>query len=64
VGILSERSNQLYGFLHLTFQEYLAALYLIRDKRNAPQEMIDKLDDPRWREPILMALGHISVNTD
>lgn len=61
IGLLSERSNQIYGFLHLTFQEYLVALYLIRDKQKAAVEIINKLDDPRWREPILMALGHISV---
>ncbi len=60
VGILVERSHELYGFLHLTFQEYLAALFLIREKQNAPQAIIEKLDDTRWREPILMALGRIS----
>ncbi len=64
VGLLSERSEQVYGFLHLTFQEYLAALHLVRDKRNAVTEIITKLDNPRWREPILMALGHISVSNN
>lgn len=59
LGILVERSHELYGFLHLTFQEYLAALFLIREKQNAPQAIIERLDDPRWREPILMALGRI-----
>lgn len=60
IGILVERGHELYGFLHLTFQEYLAARFLIRQPQNAPQAIIEKLDDTRWREPILMALGCIS----
>jgi len=62
VGLIAARGQFLYGFLHLTFQEYLAALYLIRSKDTATQEIISRLDDPRWREPILLALGHISSN--
>ena len=62
VGLLAARGQLLYGFLHLTFQEYLAALYLIRSQDTAAEEIISRLDDPRWREPILLALGHISSN--
>ena len=62
VGLLAARGQFLYGFLHLTFQEYLAALYLIRSQDTAAEEIISRLDDPRWREPILLALGHISSN--
>ncbi|AFZ61343.1 caspase family protein [Anabaena cylindrica FACHB-243] len=62
IGLLAARGQFLYGFLHLTFQEYLAALYLIRSKDTAAQEIISRLDDPRWREPILLVLGHISSN--
>lgn len=62
VGLLSERGENLYGFLHLTFQEYLAALFLVRDRNLAAERIIERLTDPRWREPILMCLGHISVN--
>jgi hypothetical protein len=64
VGLLSERSTRLYGFLHLTFQEYLAGLYLVRDRNGAGQALVDRLDQPRWREPILLALGHVSSNPD
>ncbi|MBD2233720.1 CHAT domain-containing protein [Phormidium tenue] len=60
VGLLAARGEFLYGFLHLTFQEYLAALYLVRSKENAGEEIIARLGDPRWREPILLALGHVS----
>jgi hypothetical protein len=64
VGVLAEVRAGLYGFLHLTFQEYLAALYLVRDRISAGQAIADRLDDPHWREPILLALGHVSSNPD
>ncbi|NER26954.1 MAG: hypothetical protein F6J89_04800 [Symploca sp. SIO1C4] len=60
VGLLAARGEFLYGFLHLTFQEYLAALYLVRSEATAGEEIIARLGDPRWREPILLALGHVS----
>lgn len=62
VGLLAARGERLYGFLHLTFQEYLAALELVRDRRNAAARLAERLGDPRWREPVLLALGHISVS--
>jgi hypothetical protein len=64
VGLLAERSPKLFGFLHLTFQEYLAGLYIVRERGTAGQAIVDRLDDPRWREPILLALGHVSTNRD
>ena len=59
VGLLAARGESLYGFLHLTFQEYLAALALIRSKKRAAGAIVDRLNDPRWREPVLLALGYV-----
>ncbi len=59
VGLLAARGDYLYGFLHLTFQEYLAARYLVRDRERALERIQDKISDPRWREPILLALGYV-----
>ena len=58
VGLLAARGEGVYGFLHLTFQEYLAAQYLIQEKDKIGERLLEKLNSPRWREPILMALGN------
>ncbi len=64
VGILSCRAQQLYGFIHLTFQEYLAACHMVRHESNASEHILEKIDHPRWREPLLLAIGHYSINKD
>lgn len=64
VGLLSDRGGKLYHFLHRTFQEYLAGLYLIRDAGKAPEEIIDRIADPIWREPIVLALGYANQYRD
>ena len=62
VGLLTERSPGVYGFVHLTFQEYLTALALVGDREHAAEKIVLRLEDPRWRESILLALGHVSIN--
>ena len=64
VGLLAARGRQVYGFLHLTFQEYLAAAALIQDRSRVGEELLARLGSPRWREPILMALGRLSADPD
>lgn len=60
VGLLAARAEGVYGFLHLTFQEYLAARYLVRDLSVAGQKLMEKIEDPRWLEPLVMSLGFVS----
>ncbi|MCO6489887.1 MAG: CHAT domain-containing protein [Phaeodactylibacter sp.] len=60
VGILAERAEELYGFLHLTFEEYFAARKLIRYREKITEAIISKAYQPRWREPLLMAIGSMN----
>ncbi len=59
-GLLLARGEALYGFLHLTFQEYFAARELTRRVRDTARRIIEHLDDPRWREPLLLAVAWVS----
>ncbi len=61
VGLLTVRGEGVYGFLHLAFQEYLAACWLAAPDGDAVERLLGKLDDPRWREPLVMALGRLSA---
>jgi hypothetical protein len=58
VGLLSERGEKLYHFLHRTFQEYLAARRLVSNSELAIQNIIDRLSDPVWREPVLLSVAY------
>ncbi len=64
-GLLVERGEGVFGFPHLTFQEYLAA----RDVENRCihrgvdaiwEEIEPRLHDPHWREVILLLLGSLN----
>ncbi|CAF0896288.1 unnamed protein product [Didymodactylos carnosus] len=81
VGVLAARGEKVYGFLHLTFQEYFTCLNTVRTKNGENtsvinleattmitdeeiSEVIDRflyhVNDPRFREPLFLALGWIS----
>lgn len=62
VGIIAPRGKDAFGFIHLTFQEYLAARYITRDNFETHKFISHYLNDPRWNVPLLMALGHISID--
>jgi energy-coupling factor transporter ATP-binding protein EcfA2 len=61
-GLFVERAPRRYGFMHLTFEEYYAARHLVARRRQAPGLMRERLHDPRWQEPILLALGFVGLD--
>lgn len=56
-GLFVERGTGLFGFMHLTFQEYFVARHLVRHRETARAEIKSRLHQPRWREPILLAIA-------
>jgi hypothetical protein len=74
VGIFAEIAPGQFGFIHPTFREYLAGLDLLNrsGEPNHPNaasdeklfdELAQRISDPRWREPILLALGECNAAT-
>jgi formylglycine-generating enzyme required for sulfatase activity len=54
-GLFTGADEDRYEFLHLSFQEYLAAHHVIQTHRVA--ELADRIGEPFWREVILLALS-------
>ena len=60
-GLFVERAPAVYGFMHLTFEEYFAARHIANNDREEILQLIRAhLYEPRWEEPILLALGYCS----
>jgi hypothetical protein len=54
LGLLVRQSPTAVGFLHRTFQEYLAACHLARQPLSDQEQTVERYcGDPRWREVIL-----------
>lgn len=64
-GLLLDRGGERYGFIHLTFQEYLAAVALAGRGEKELKPLIDELalrvGHPAWREVSRLAIGHLAV---
>lgn len=60
-GLFVEKSPRQYGFMHLTFEEYYAARQLIRRPSRTGEQIRKHLHDPRWQEPILLALAFVGL---
>ena len=62
-GLFVERTPGFYGFMHLTFEEYFAARYIADNDQSEILQLIQKhLHEPRWDEPILLALGYYGIH--
>ncbi|MEZ5139733.1 MAG: TIR domain-containing protein [Acidimicrobiales bacterium] len=63
LGLLRDegRGQGLYGFLHLTVEEYLAGRWLL-GARSPLSRLVSMAGDPRWVEPVALGLGHLSRN--
>ncbi|MFP5261502.1 MAG: hypothetical protein ACLGJB_06300 [Blastocatellia bacterium] len=60
-GLLEERGPHILAFWHPTFEEFLAAVELTTPTSKAINELLPLRDDPRWREIILLAVGHVGI---
>ncbi len=54
-GVLVERSPGMFGFSHLTFQEYLAAMEMVRGREYGV--LLTRYQDNWWHEVIVLAAG-------
>ncbi|MEO0375340.1 MAG: tetratricopeptide repeat protein, partial [Cyanobacteria bacterium P01_A01_bin.17] len=58
-GLFVERAPDVYGFMHLTFEEYFAARDIADKDLSEILETIQRhWGEPRWTEPTLLALGY------
>jgi formylglycine-generating enzyme required for sulfatase activity len=61
-GLLAERGLGQFGCFHLTFEEYLAAREMARQRVEKRRDMLRAhWEDPRWHEVILLAAGQLGI---
>ena len=61
-GLIVERGQDAFGFLHLTFQEYFAGRALAQKGDEERWKIVrEHLHDPRWREPLMLCAGRLGV---
>jgi formylglycine-generating enzyme required for sulfatase activity len=58
-GLLQARGKNLYGFLHLTLEEYLAARALLDQRFDTPNLLQQYTNQPGWREVIRLCVASI-----
>ena len=64
-GLLLERGAGEYGFIHLTFEEYLAAVGIARLGQREIEPVVDVLaehvGDAAWREVTSLTIGYLGI---
>lgn len=61
IGLLTARGADVIGFQHQTFQEFFAAQWLLERPDELEIALHERSTLPRWREPILMAIGLLGL---
>ena len=56
---LDQSGQSVYGFLHLTFAEYLAARYLAEQWSGGELDLAEYAHNARWREVLLLMAGYV-----
>lgn len=64
-GLLLERGGRQYGFIHLTLQEYLAAVALAQKGQQAVDGIVEELaahvDEDAWHEVTLLTVAYLGI---
>lgn len=64
-ALLLDRGGRQYGFIHLTFQEYLAAVALAQKGQQEIGSVVDALaahvGEPAWYEVSLLTIGYLGI---
>lgn len=64
-SLLVSRGEHQYGFIHLTFQEYLAAVALAWQARKDRAALIERLathiGEASWHEVVLLTVGYLGI---
>lgn len=64
-SLLLSRGEHQYGFIHLTFQEYLAAVALARKARKGSSVLVEALaphvGEAPWHEVVLLSIGYLGI---
>lgn len=54
---LEDKRHNMFCFLHLTIQEFLAALHVIDDIKNVESFLVNHMDEPKWHLVIQFVCG-------
>lgn len=60
-GILEERGIDIFAFWHPSIEEYFAAVDLSTPTALSNSRLLNRVDDPRWREVNLLSVSYIAV---
>ena len=64
-GLLLERGPEEYGFIHLTFEEYLAGMAIALRGQGRAEKLLELIrphaDEAAWNEVLLLCMGYLGL---